>query len=158
MTAEITPFAPDDSDWVVLEHQRHYEQGEGFDTRFSPLVAGILSEFVDRNDPREQGWVARDGVVRLGCVFCMLHADGYAQLRLFYLVPQARGQGLGRLLLKTCMDWARAQGFAEMRLWTHESHAAACALYQSCGFVCESSRPVQSFGCDLVEQVWHRAL
>jgi hypothetical protein len=41
-----------------------------------------------------------------------------------------------------------------MILWTHESHRAACALYERTGWQLKSSKPVTSFGAALVEQHW----
>jgi len=38
--------------------------------------------------------------------------------------------------------------------WTHESHLAACALYARTGWTLTDSKPVRSFGRDLVEQTW----
>ena len=84
--------------------------------------------------------------------------DETAKLRLFLLEPEARGVGLGRRLLATCTGFARAAGYRRMTLWTHESHRAACRLYAADGFTCVESRPVRSFGHDLVEQVWTRDL
>jgi len=81
-----------------------------------------------------------------------------AQLRLFYLVPEARGLGLGYRLLDTCVGFARGAGYHKMTLWTHESHRAAGALYAAYGFSLTAARPVQSFGCDLVEQSWDLTL
>ena len=75
-------------------------------------------------------------------------------LRLFLLVREARGLGLGRRLLDLCIAHARDHGFARLTLWTHESHRAACALYAKAGFDCVASVPVRSFGVDLVEQEW----
>ncbi len=65
-----------------------------------------------------------------------------------------RGQGLGRRMLVHCMEFARAAGYARMELWTHESHKAACALYAAHGWRLTASKPVHSFGVDLVEQSW----
>ena len=152
--------APDaaDLDWVVEVHRRHYEEREGFDSSFSPLVRSILQEFSARSDPRERGWIARRGADRLGCIFCSALDDTTAQVRLFYVDPAARGQGLGRRLLEGHMTWARTRGFLRIRLWTHESHRAACALYAASGFTCDSSEPVTSYGCNLVKQTWSRDL
>lgn len=52
------------------------------------------------------------------------------------------------------MDFAQAQGYRGMTLWTHESHRAAGALYARTGWTLVSSKPVTSFGQDLVEQHW----
>ena len=92
--------------------------------------------------------------MRLGSIFCVKLDEKTAKLRLFLLVPEARGKGLGKLLLQACMGYARATGYRRMQLWTHESHRAACALYTAAGWRCVASKPVRSFNVDLIEQSW----
>ncbi len=107
------------------------------------------------HDPsREAGILAERAGQRLGTVFCVRLDDETAKLRLFLLEPAARGMGLGRRMLDRCLAFARASGYRRMTLWTHESHEAACALYRAAGFALVSSKPVHSFGQDLVEQHW----
>ncbi len=151
----IRTFDPEDTEWLVDRHQALYAADEGFDETFGPLVRSILDEFVAGHDPaREAGWIAEDAGARLGSIFCVRHDDATAKLRLFLLVPEARGRGLGRRLLHHCMAFAKATGYHGMTLWTHESHEAACALYLRSGWVLENSKPVVSFGRPLVEQTW----
>ena len=72
--------------------------------------------------------------------------DGFAQLRFrpslytgaldahleeLYVVPERRGQGLGRALLDAAMDHARERGAARIDLGTSEDDTAARALYES---------------------------
>jgi N-acetylglutamate synthase-like GNAT family acetyltransferase len=108
-------------------------------------VARILADFADGHDPAcERGWIARAGEDALGSIFCVKGPEpGLAKLRLFFLVPEARGLGLGRRLLDTCMGFAMEAGYRRMTLWTHESHRAACALYAKAGFACVRSDPVR---------------
>ena len=149
-------FEPRDLDWLVEAHGTLYAREEGFDDSFGPLVASILEDFLQTHDPeRERGWVAERAGHRLGSIFCV-QADraGWAKLRLFLLVPEARGFGLGQELLQTCLGFARGVGYDGMTLWTHKSHAAACALYAKNGFTAVDEQPVHSFGCDLIEQTW----
>lgn len=151
----IRPFGPDDRDWLVDRHSALYARDEGFDASFGTLVGEILDAFLDGHDPTcEAGWIAHRGDERLGSIFCVRLDERTAKLRLFLLVPEARGAGLGRRLLATCMDFARSRDYAGMSLWTHESHVAACALYRRTGWALVSSTPVHSFGQDLVEQAW----
>lgn len=151
----IRPFRPEDAPWLVERHHTLYTHDEGFDDSFGPLVERILDEFISAHDPnRECGWIAERAGQRLGSIFCVRQSGETAKLRLFLLVPEARGQGLGKRLLTTCMDFARSAGYRDMQLWTHESHAAACALYKSFGWQLTDSKPVHSFGVDLVEQSW----
>ncbi len=56
------------------------------------------------------------------------------ELRKMYLLPEARGRGLGRRLLDHVVDLARARGFVEMRLETASVLADAIRLYVRYGF------------------------
>lgn len=151
----LRPFVSEDIDWLVDRHATLYARDEGFDDTFGVLVRSVLESFVAEHDPeRERGWVAERGGTRLGSIFCVSKSQEAAQLRLFLLVPEARGLGLGKRLLAACMQFARDAGYLEMVLWTHESHTAACALYRTTGWQLVASKPVHSFGQDLIEQSW----
>jgi ribosomal protein S18 acetylase RimI-like enzyme len=82
--------------------------------------------------------------------------DGFAQLRFrpwvysaglhshleeLYVVPDLRGNGLGRALLETAMETARAEGAEQMELGTSQSDEAARRLYQSAGFTNREGGP-----------------
>ncbi|MFA3917689.1 GNAT family N-acetyltransferase [Ruegeria hyattellae] len=152
-------FEAADAEWLVEQHRRLYANDEGFDTSFGVLVAEILEAFINEHDPDcEKGWIAEENGQPLGSIFCVKLDEKTAKLRLFLLLPEARGRGLGKHMLFECMGFARAQGYREMRLWTHESHRAACALYAANGWELLDSKPVRSFGVDLVEQSWKIAL
>lgn len=153
---ELRDIAVGDAGWLIQAHAEAYARDEGFDISFEVLVARILADFIEQRDPScERAWIAWRGGERIGSIFCTKGAEaGEAKLRLFYLDPAARGLGLGRRMLETCIAYARDRGYDALTLWTHESHAAACALYEKAGFTCLRSEPVRSFGVDLVEQSW----
>lgn len=153
--ATLRRFEAADAPWLTRQHQSLYARDEGFDDSFGALVAEILADFIAGHDPaRERGWIAEADGVRLGSIFCVAAGPATAKLRLFLLTPEARGKGLGRRLLANCMEFARDVGYRDMVLWTHESHRAACALYAAAGWRITESKPVHSFGVDLVEQTW----
>ena len=52
-----------------------------------------------------------------------------------YVVPERRGNGLGRALMETAIEVARGEGADWMDLGTSEDDVAARALYESLGFV-----------------------
>jgi len=144
-----------DAGWLIQQHALLYQQDDGFDDSFEALVAEILADFIRYHDPEcERGFIAERDGVRLGSVFCVRETTKTAKLRLFLLLPEARGLGLGKRLLGECMSFAKSVGYCEMKLWTHESHHAACALYRSFGWQLTGSKPVHSFGVDLIEQSW----
>lgn len=156
----LRDMAPGDMGWIIQQHGEYYHETCGFDARFEQLVAEILCAFCAGYDPnRERAFVAERAGRRLGSVFCVTNeAPGTAQLRLFYLRPEARGLGLGRRMLDACVGFAREAGYTRMILWTHESHRAACALYEANGFEIENRKPVEAFGTDQIEVSYARAL
>jgi GNAT superfamily N-acetyltransferase len=65
-----------------------------------------------------------------------LWSDGLeAYLAELYVVPAARGHGLGRALLTAALDAARKRGADRIELGTSETDEAARNLYESLGFV-----------------------
>ena len=51
-----------------------------------------------------------------------------------YVAPEARGQGLGRVLLEALVRHARANGIESLVLTVTEGNAAALSLYETVGF------------------------
>lgn len=53
------------------------------------------------------------------------------------LVPDYRGQGLGRRLIDAALDKARQERFIRVELSVHADNARAIALYEKVGFLPE---------------------
>ena len=156
--AVIRPLQPGDAGWIIGTHGALYARDEGYDRSFEGLVARIMADFLARADPREAAWIAESGGRRLGTISCMREDAETARLRLFILVPEARGQGLGQRLHDSCVGFARGQGYHRMVLWTHESHRAACALYARNGWRLVRSAPLLAYGQEVVDQDWEITL
>ena len=83
----------------------------------------------------EHGWGWADPQGRVVGTAGFVPLTGAAcELRKMYLLPEARGRGLGRRLLDHVVDLARARGFVEMRLETASVLADAIRLYVRYGF------------------------
>jgi ribosomal protein S18 acetylase RimI-like enzyme len=54
--------------------------------------------------------------------------------------PSAQRRGIGRALLRACVDWSRAHGIERLELYVRADNTRAIALYESEGFVLESRR------------------
>ena len=68
-----------------------------------------------------------------------------------YLLPEARGTGLGKFLMTTCFDKATALGYDKIYLETMPELKSAVPLYESIGFkyVSKSLTGGEHFGCNL---------
>jgi GNAT superfamily N-acetyltransferase len=62
-----------------------------------------------------------------------------------YVVPDRRGDGIGRALMTAAIDVARREGAADMSLGTGEDDVAARALYESLGFSNRESNGALNF-------------
>jgi molybdopterin-guanine dinucleotide biosynthesis protein A len=118
------------------------EHAEGFRS----LVADTLREFGFEPDPEidpdlaDPGarytalWIALVGDEVVGSVALRDLGRQKLELKRMYLRPEQRGRGLGRRLLVTALDWARANGAMLVKLDTSERMEAARALYEAYGF------------------------
>jgi GNAT superfamily N-acetyltransferase len=81
------------------------------------------------------------GVKRLG--------DRVCEIKKMYVLPEARGQGVARALLKALEDRARELGYAVARLDTGPRQATARALYEAEGY-----REITNFNANPVATFW----
>lgn len=150
-----------DIGWAIERHARLYADEYGWNGEFEALVAKLFAAFAGEHDPRhERCWIAELDGERIGCVFVVRNQDqaDTAQLRCLLVDPRARGLGVGQRLVDTCLEFARAAGYARMRLWTNDLLSAARRIYEARGFQLIEQYPHHSFGHDLIGQVWERDL
>ncbi|WP_137285962.1 GNAT family N-acetyltransferase [Halorussus salinisoli] len=79
-------------------------------------------------------WIARTERDPSGCVLLYGETDELAEFRRLYVRPAYRGEGVGRRLVRTAIDRARARGYETLGLTTPPWSEAAAALYESMGF------------------------
>ncbi|WP_448612928.1 GNAT family N-acetyltransferase [Modestobacter sp. URMC 112] len=146
---------PGDLGWIVMAHGEVYAAEFGWDTTFEALVARIVADHAADSDPaREAAWIAELDGRRVGSVFCVAADDTTAQLRILLVHPDARGHRLGSRLTRECVAFARAAGYARVRLWTNDVLVAARGIYLAEGFRLVEEEPHTSFGAELVGQVY----
>ena len=166
---EPTPPAPiilrgpriGDLGWLTYRNGVLYNQQFGWDGGFEALAAGIYEEFHNLPDsPPKNLWIAERNGKILGSVF-VIPKDGSsetAKLRMLYVEPEARGLGIGTLLVKQVVSFAREKGYKRIWLWTQENLTSARKIYAAQGFELIGSEPHTSFGKELISEYWQLEL
>ncbi len=90
--------------------------------------------------------VARQAGRALGCGALRVDPAGYGEVKRMFVLPAARGLGLGRRILDELEAEARRMGLACLRLETGISQPEAIALYRASGFV--EREPFGAYGLD----------
>ena len=158
-TVHLRPHRPGDMGWVTHRHAVLYHQEYGWDGSFEVLVGEITARFIQEFDAqRERAWIAEANGEILGSVFCVRADETTAKLRLLLVEPHARGLGLGRRLVKDCIQFARGCGYRKLVLWTNSILGSARAIYVKLGFRLVAEEAHRSFGQDLLGETWELEL
>jgi len=128
---------PGDLGWIFQVHGELYVRDGDYEPIFETYVAKGLPPFLQRFDAAKDGlWIAEVGGQRVGAIAIQHDPErpGWAQLRWYFVLPDARGTGLGARLLDAALRFCRDAGYAGIFLWTMSDLAAARHLYERAGF------------------------
>ncbi|QBI52382.1 bifunctional helix-turn-helix transcriptional regulator/GNAT family N-acetyltransferase [Streptomonospora litoralis] len=157
--ASLRAPRPGDLGWIVARHGELYAHEYGWDSSFEAWVARLVAEHGRFGDTAAQHlWIAEADGERAGCISCVREDERTARLRLFLVEPGARGRGVGSLLVRRCVEFARAADYRRMVLSTYSVLAAARRIYEGAGFRLAEEHVEHVFGRNLAAQVWEREL
>lgn len=123
---------------IVRLHADYYYPQWGLGRSLEADIAKGLGSFMLRYDERLDGiWtVSQQGQVQVAIVIDGSgEAVGEARLRFFIASDALRGQGVGRKLMQTAIDFCDEKRFARVYLKTLAGLESACHLYAAFGFV-----------------------
>lgn len=130
---------------VVLE-----EYGLPFEPKGEDEDALCVEEFYWQTQKGEF-WVVLDPngkVVGTSAFLERGHGPKCVEIRKMYLLPEARGQGLGKALLQLMEERIKLKGYDSMYVQTASVLREACSMYKKAGYV--SDVGLESPRCDML--------
>jgi N-acetylglutamate synthase-like GNAT family acetyltransferase len=114
----VRPARPDDLEALAEFIKPFVAEGRLLPRTFSELEDFLPSFFVAELDGR-----------LIGCAALEVYSWKLAEVRSLAVAPEARGLGIGRLLVNACVDRAREQRILEVMAITSSED-----FFKSCGF------------------------
>lgn len=116
--------------WLIEE----YAASLNLDLSFQNLAHELEYLREEYGPPAGAFLLAQDNGSRLGCVGLRQFSEDAGEIKRLYIVPTARGRGLGRLLAEGIVTAGKKLGYARLLLDTLPSMTEAHRLYMSLGF------------------------
>jgi GNAT superfamily N-acetyltransferase len=120
-----------DAQWCVQQY--FAELNARFPAGFNPSLS-ISADRDELSPPAGLFLLARIDGRPIGCGALKFHPGAPAELKRMWVVPGARGIGLGRQILAELEEHARAAGAQVLHLETNETLVEAIGLYRRSGF------------------------
>ena len=112
-----------------------YASSLGLDLSFQNFEYELDNLETEYASPAGAFFLAMDDGRFVGCAGLRRFSQGTGEIKRLYLVPQARGRGIGRMLAQAVIGAGRDLGYTRLLLDTLPSMQEAQALYRSLGFV-----------------------
>lgn len=99
---------------------------------FDDEVANLPGKYAP---PKGRLYLAYDGDEPLGCIALRNLEEGICEMKRLFVRDAGRGRGIGKMLIETILNDAKAIGYERMRLDTYPPKMGkAVSLYEAYGF------------------------
>lgn len=137
VTSKIRPLQQDDNQQlgaIIQQVLKEFKANKPGTAYFDKNLYELYSAFTI---PNAAYWIAEvDGRIAGGAgIFPVAGLPpAYCELVKLYLLPEARGLGLGKQLIEQCLQSARSYGYSHVYLETLPELEQAIPLYEKMGF------------------------
>jgi len=120
-------------DWL---RARYAHESWSVDRYYAPdKWAAVLADLPLVHSPPDGGiLIARLDATPVGCVMLQKLGETTCEMKRLFVLPEARGHGVGRRLCECLMSHSAERGYKTTYLDTGIHHTEALALYRSLGF------------------------
>lgn len=146
-------FHSGDLGYIIYLHGKLYREEYNYTQEFERYVAKGLLEFFENYDlQKDRIWICEYENKIIGSLALMHRQNNAAQLRYFLITPQFRGLGLGKMLMKSFLNFLEECKYNSCFLWTTEEQKAASKLYKKAGLILTEEKFSNTFGKKVKEQ------
>jgi putative acetyltransferase len=109
-------------------------QSDAYHAALYPAESNHMVDVATLTQPNVRFLVARRGGAAVGCGALVLGADGEAELKRMFVLPEVRGLKIGRRILEALEAAGKAEGVRVIRLETGVRQPESLALYRRHGY------------------------
>ncbi len=110
---------PGEFGWIIQVHGQYYAETNGWYGEFECIVAKIVVDYLSAESRGRQAcFIAELNGQRVGCIMLTESSHSEGKLRVMFVSADARGKGIGTLLIKAVLNKAETIGYKTLSLWT----------------------------------------
>jgi DNA-binding MarR family transcriptional regulator/GNAT superfamily N-acetyltransferase len=156
---ELRAPRPGECAWLVHRQAQWFAAQYGWDRSFEGLLARIVGDYMQRDDPvREMCVVADQNDTVVGAVCIVGVSTTVAGVRLLWVEPDVQRLGIGTRLINEATRFARRAGYTRLTLTTASALEDPRRLCKRAGFELVSTAPERRFGKNLTIERWELGL
>jgi GNAT superfamily N-acetyltransferase len=149
-----TPL-PGELGWIIQVHGQYYAKMFGWLDEFECIVSKIIVDYFNcEQHDRQACFIAELDGKPVGCIMLMSGREMEGKLRVMFVSEEARGNGIGRLLIQSVFEKAKSIGYKSISLWTTDKQRTARELYKKHGFSLISATPNETFAKGSNDELW----
>lgn len=153
---EIRNFNSEDINYIIDRQLSLYESERKFtsETWKNYLIDGVQSVLKKFDEKKDCIFILDSNKIPSGCIAVTHKEENEAQLRYFFIEPELRGIGAGKILLNKAINYCKEKKYSKVFLWTVSAQETARRMYKSAGFELTETHQDESWGTPVVEEKW----